>query len=353
MIIYNCLIEGRLKSIEIEEGKIKSVGENVSRGDIDAAGRRVIPGLIDIHTHGCNGIDTLDADFEPMCRFYAEHGTTSFLATAMTASYEKLLDVTGSKTDFEGANILGFHLEGPYISPQFKGAQNAEFIQAPNIAGFGGLKNVKLVTLAPEVEGSIDFIRAVAPEVVVSIGHTSCDYETALRAIEAGAKSLTHTYNAMPPLHHRRPGPIGAAFEKHIYAEIICDGFHISKPVVLATYAMFGRERMILVSDSIRSAGCPDGEYDSGGLQVFVKNGAAHLADGTIAGSNSMLWGCVKTAVSFGIGFDDAVAMATSTPAALLGVNKGNIKPGYDADLLIISDNMEIDSVIVGGEIFK
>ena len=181
--------------------------------------------------------------------------------------------------------------------------------------------------------------------------HTDCDYETAICVIDNGAKCLTHTYNAMPTLHHRNPGPIGAAVEKHIYAQLICDGFHISKPVVLATYKIFGADRLTLISDSIRSAGLPDGEYESGGLKVFLKDGAARLADGTIAGSSATLFDCVKTAVKFGIPFDDAVKMASETPANMLGIKKGRIEKGYDADLLIVDDEINLKTVIIGGKV--
>ena len=353
MIIYNAEINGELKTVKLDGGKIVSVEPDTGRGDIDAGGNLLLPGLIDVHTHGCIGMDTMDADFEPMCRFYAEHGTTSFLPTTMTMGYDALERVTQAKTDFPGAEILGFHFEGPYISEKHKGAQNPAYIKKPSAAEFSRFKNVKMVTIAPESEGSAEFIRAVTPECIVSIGHTDCTYETALEAIENGASCLTHTYNAMPPFHHRNPGPIGAAFEKHIYAQIICDGFHISKPVVLATYKMFGADRMVLISDSIRSAGLPDGEYESGGLKVFLKNGAARLADGTIAGSSATLLDCVKKAVEFGIPLDDAVRMASRTPAELLGVKKGRIEPGYDADLLITDRELNIKTVITAGKVFR
>ena len=352
MIIYNALIGGCLKSVIIKDGKIAEVTDNINSGDINAGGNRLIPGLIDVHTHGCAGSDTMDADFEPMCRFYAEHGITSFLPTTMTMGYDSLERVTNAETDFAGANILGFHFEGPYISPKHKGAQNEKYIKNPSYEDFERFKNVKMISVAPELQGSMEFIKAVAPDCAVSIGHTDCNYETALTAIENGAKCLTHTYNAMPPLHHRNPGPIGAAFEKHIYAQLICDGFHISKPVVLATYKMFGADRMTLISDSIRCAGLPDGEYESGGLKVFLKDGAARLADGTIAGSSATLLDCVKTAVKFGIPFDDAVKMASETPANMLGIKKGRIEQGYDADLLIVDNEINLKTVIINGEVF-
>ena len=352
MIIYNALIGGCLKSVIIKDGKIAEVTDNINSGDINAGGNRLIPGLIDVHTHGCVGSDTMDADFEPMCRFYAEHGITSFLPTTMTMGYDALERVTNAETDFKGANILGFHFEGPYISHKHKGAQNEKYIKNPSNEDFERFKNVKMITVAPELEGSMEFIKAVAPDCAVSLGHTDCDYETAINAIENGAICLTHTYNAMPPLHHRNPGPIGAAFEKHIYAQLICDGFHISKPVVLATYKMFGADRMTLISDSIRCAGLPDGEYESGGLKVFLKDGAARLADGTIAGSSATLLDCVKTAVKFGIPFDDAVKMASETPANMLGIKKGRIEQGYDADLLIVDNEINLKTVIINGEVF-
>ena len=353
MIIYNAEVNGELKTVVTDGGKIISVEENRQSGDINAEGCRLIPGLIDVHTHGCIGMDTMDANFEPMCRFYAEHGTTSFLPTTMTMGYDSLLKVVNAKTDFAGANILGFHFEGPYISEKHKGAQNEKYIKNPSVTEFAQFKNVKMITLAPERPGSMEFIKAVTPDCIVSIGHTDCDFDTANEAIKNGADCLTHIYNAMPPFHHRNPGPIGAGFVNHIYAQIICDGFHISKPVVLATYKMFGPDRMTLISDSIRSAGLPDGEYESGGLKVFLKDGAARLADGTIAGSSATLLDCVKTAVKFGIPFNDAVRMASRTPAEMLGVNKGQIKPGFDADMLIVDSDINIKTVIINGEVFK
>lgn len=353
MIIYNALINEEIKSIVIENGKIKAVCENLSSGDIDAKGKRVIAGLIDVHTHGCIGLDTMDASLEKICIYQAEHGTTSFLPTAMTMDFESLKKVDESVGKYSGANILGIHYEGPYINKKYKGAQNEAFIKNPDTQEFKQLKNAKMVTVAPELDGAMEFIREISKDCIVSIGHTECDYETALTAIENGANCLTHTYNAMPPLNHRNAGPIGAAFEKQIYAQLICDGFHISKPVVLATYKMFGAEKTVLISDSIRPSGMPDGEYESGGLKVLVNDKTIRLTDGTIAGSYATLWDCVKKAVEFGIPFSDAVKMASTTPAEMLGVKKGKIAPAYDADLLIIDNNLNIETVIIGGEIFK
>ena len=353
MIIYNALINGELCSVETDNGKIISVGANCNSGDIDAEGNRLIPGFIDVHTHGCIGLDTMDADFEPMCRYYAENGTTSFLPTTMTMGYDDLNRVCNAKTDFEGAQILGFHFEGPYISSKYKGAQNEMYIKNPSIEDFAQFKNVKMMTVAPEKPNAMEFIKAVTPECIISIGHSDCDYETALQAIDNGANCLTHTYNAMPPLHHRNPGPIGAGIERQIYAQIICDGYHVSKPVVISTYKTFGPDRMVIISDSIRCAGLPDGEYESGGLKVILKDNIAMLTDGTVAGSSSTLLFCVKKAVEFGIPFEDAVKMASETPAKMLGIKKGKIEIGYDADLLIVDSDLELRSVIIGGKQFK
>lgn len=352
MIINNARIHNEIRNLVICDGKIAEITASPVSGGIDAGGKRVIPGLIDVHTHGCIGLDTMDADFAPMCDYYARHGTTSFLPTTMTMGYDALLRVTQAKTDFPGAAVLGFHFEGPYISEKYKGAQNEKFIRNPSAAEFAQFQNVKMITVAPEREGAFDFIRAVSRDTVVSIGHTDCDYDTAVTAIACGARCLTHTFNAMPPLHHRNPGPIGAGVEKGIYAQIICDGFHIAKPVMLAAYKMFGADRLILISDSIRPAGLPDGTYESGGLSVVLKDNRARLPDGTIAGSVATLLDCVRTAVQFGIPSDDAVKMATQTPAELLGLRRGRIAVGYDADLLIVDDDFQLQTVIIGGEVY-
>ncbi len=350
MIISNVLINGCVKSITVENGIISAICDGIDKSGVDMGGKCVYAGLIDVHTHGCIGYDTMDADFEKMCRYYASKGTTSFLPTTMTLGYDSLKRVTDAKTDFKGANILGFHLEGPYISVKYKGAQNEAYIRNPDIEEFNKFDNVAMITVAPELEGSEEFIRAASKKCVVSIGHTACDYETAIRAIECGANCLTHTFNAMPPFAHRNSGPIGAGFEKHIYAQIICDGFHISKPAILAAYRLFGPDRLTLISDSIRPAGLPDGIYESGGLEVHLKDGAIRLADGTIAGSCATLLDCVKKAIEFGIPEDDAFRMASQTPAEMLGVNKGRVEVGFDADLIFTDEKLNLTATMVGGE---
>ena len=353
LILNNAKVRGEIFNIVLEDGIIEEITKEYRGEGVDLKGKTLIPGLIDLHSHGRNGLDTMDADFERLCLMYAKLGTTSWLPTTMTESYDDLIKVCNAPRCFKGANILGIHLEGPFISKKYKGAQDEKFIKKPNISDFKLFKGVKMITVAPETEGAIEFIKEISEDTVVSIGHTDCDYETAIKAIEAGANCLTHTYNAMPPLDKRNPGPIGAGFEKGIYAQMICDGFHVSRPVVLATYKMFGADRMTLISDSIRPAGLPDGDYDFSGHKFNVKNKTVRLPDGTIAGSYASLWDCVKNCIEFGIPFFDAVKMATETPAKMLKVNKGVVAVGYDADLLVINDNLEIETVIIGGEIIK
>ncbi|MBE6754149.1 MAG: N-acetylglucosamine-6-phosphate deacetylase [Ruminococcaceae bacterium] len=349
MTLRNLTINGVASDVIVTDGKIESIVPHTPGEGEDFGGAVAIPGLVDIHTHGCDGHDTMDGQFAEMCMFLAKNGTTSWCPTTMTMDIESIRNAMSADTDLPGAQILGFHMEGPYISPKFKGAQNEKFIKAPDIDEFNTLPNVKMVTLAPELEGSMDFIAKCKS--VVSLGHTAADYDTVISAIEAGAQCLTHTFNAMPPLHHRNPGPIGAAIEKHCYVQAITDGLHLHKAIVLTLYKLFGRERMVIISDSMRATGLCDGEYEFGGQPIMVENGVARTLDGAIAGSTSTLWQCVKKATEFGIPFEDAVYMATATPAALIGTrSKGRLAAGCDADLLVLDENREISRVIIGGK---
>ena len=350
-VYKNVSFNNEIIDVVIENGKFSYIGKTEEDG-VDLKGLKILPGLIDIHSHGCGGYDTMDGEIEKMSPIYADCGTTSWLPTTMTADFDSLMNITDKEfSKMTGANMLGFHFEGPYISEKYKGAQNPEFISKPSYEEFSRFKNVKMVTVAPETEGGIEFIKNC--ECIVSIGHTDADYDKTIEAIESGANCLTHTFNAMPPIHHREPGVIGAAAEKNIYAQVICDGIHIHKGAINILYKLFGADRMILISDSMRATGFPDGEYDLGGLNVFVRGKEARLGDGTLAGSVSTLLDCVKCAIGFGIPEEDAVKMATETPAKLLGINKGKIEVGYDADFITVDNDFELKNVIISGDMYK
>lgn len=349
LILKNCLVCENLTDITIIDGKISKIGKTCEPGP-DMGEKKIYPGLFDIHAHGLCGYDTMDgADkIAKMSYELAKRGTTTWLPTTMTVAFEQIENTVNNLPETLGANLPGFHLEGPYISEKYKGAQNKKYIKSPNMAEFSTLNNIKMVTLAPELCNSLEFIKACKS--IVSLGHTDCDYDTAVSAIDAGAMCLTHTFNAMPPLHHRSPGPIGAAIDKNIYVQVICDGLHIHPAVIRTLYKLFGKERMILISDSMRATCLSDGEYEFGGQTIAVKDGVARTQEGAIAGSTSTLMQCVKKATEFGICESDAFYMASRTPAVLLGENKGLIKEGFDADLIVVNDDLSVDKVIINGK---
>lgn len=349
MIYKNACIDGKILDITTEKGKISYIGKTGKDG-FDLKKRKVFAGLTDIHSHGCIGFDTMDANrLAKMSTFMAKNGVTSWLPTTMTADMDTLKKVVNqNSTNKNGAEVLGYHIEGPYINEKFKGAQNGKYIIPPDIDEFEKLNNIKMVTLAPETENAFEFIKKC--KAVVSIGHTDCSFECAKEAIESGAKCLTHTFNAMPPMHHRNPGPIGAAFDKNIFVQVICDGIHIHPSVIRMLYKLFGVNRMVLISDSMRATGLSDGEYEFGGQKIYVKNSVARTSEGAIAGSTKTLLECVKKAIEFGIPENDAFKMASQTPCELLGIKKGKIEVGYDADFIVLDENLNVVHTVVGGE---
>lgn len=310
------------KDLYIEGKRFVSTKEEVIDQEvIDAKGMMVLPGLVDVHSHGAAGHDFSDGDVEGLkeiLRYEKAHGITSYCPTSMTLPKDDLLKIFGTieaiKDEPEAEVIAGVNMEGPFIDPIKKGAQaeenivapNAEFFRACNAASGG---KIRLVTLAPNMPGSLEFIKEVSDEVMVSIGHTTADYDTALAAMKAGAHHVTHLYNAMPPFAHRNPGVIGAAFDDpECRIELICDGYHIHGAVVRATFSMMGSERMVLISDSMMATGMPNGTYSLGGQAVWMKDGKATLTDGeTIAGSATNLYDCMRKAVSFDIPLADAI----------------------------------------------
>lgn len=349
LILKNADLFGKITDLKIENGKFSDIGQIEDTG-IDLKGAKIIPGLIDTHIHGCNGFDTLSCNFEPMCDFLAKNGTTSWMPTLVTTDSQTMKNVTETIPKCKGAEILGYHLEGPYISKEYKGAHDENLIRPADWNELSDLKNVSLITIAPEIENALSVIKKC--NFSVSLGHTGCDYETAIKGFEAGAESITHTFNAMTPIHHRNPGIIGAAVFKNTYAEIISDGFHVHPAAVLMVYKMFG-DKLILVSDSLECTGLKDGEYFLGGKKFTMKNYTARYENGTIVGGTHTLFQCVKLAESFGIPFEKAVKAASEVPAKRFGLNKGKIEKGYDADLIILDKDLEILDVIIAGEFYK
>ncbi len=323
---------------------------------IDASGLYVIPGLVDVHIHGAVGHDFCDSDSEGLCQIAAylkSHGITSFCPTSMTLPLPQLEQIFQTVSDIPKtpayAFPTGIHMEGPFISPAQKGAQKKEYILPPDIAAFETLNascggRIRLVTIAPELPGALTFIEALHDTLSVSLGHSSADYRTALSAYQAGANHTTHLFNAMPPLHHRSPGIIGAAADSpHVMAEVICDGIHLSPSVIRMAFQIFGDSRIVLISDSMRAAGMADGIYELGGQTVYKKGGHASLADGTLAGSVSNLFDCMKNAVSFGIPLTSAIKAASVNPAKSIGASSiGSLAPGKEADILLLDKKLSL-----------
>ena len=337
MHFKNAHIKGTLLDFGVENGKFSYFRPacNTTSG-VDLQGAEVIAGLIDIHTHGCMGLDTMDGAeaIEKMSGFYAANGVSCFYPTTMSDYKHRLVEFTAALPQTRGAVPLGYHLEGPFIALSHKGAQAEGPIRDADVNHWELYQNLGLVTLAPEFPGAMEAIEKA--KIPVSLGHTGCDYELAMKAFEKGAKCVTHMCNAMPPIHHRKPSLMGAALMSDAYIQVITDGLHLHPAMVQLLYRAFGKDRMILISDCMRATGLPDGTYDLGGQEVTVKNGISQLPNGTIAGSTTTLLGCVKQAVNMGIPVEDALTMASKTPAAMLGLNKGELAVGKDADFVVM-----------------
>ena len=334
---------------------------------LDATGCYVIPGLVDVHFHGAVGEDFSDATPEGLQKiadYELSQGVTYITPAGMTLPEDQLTAICKNAAAHRannsgGAEVVGVHLEGPFLCEAKKGAQNGAFLHDPDIPMLKRLQEaaegcVKLVTVAPEQPGAMEFIHeAAGMGIAISLGHTTADYDTAKAAFEAGANHATHTYNAMPPFAHRNPGVIGAAFDSGAFAELICDGVHIHPSVVRATFRLFGRERMVLVSDTMRAAGMPDGDYTLGGQAVIVKGPLCTLEDGkTIAGSATNLMSCLRTAVSFGVPLADAVRACTYNPAQSIGIENrvGTLDAGKEASLVLLDqEDLSIRKILFKG----
>jgi N-acetylglucosamine-6-phosphate deacetylase len=332
-----------------------------------------LPGFIDIHTHGALGRAYLDpaGGIDVLTRYIASTGVTAFCPTTVSCSedeYRRGMEaVRASRTffcraeepeDFGGAAAIGIYLEGPFLSPEKPGAADKAFFRRPDTGLFRKLNGyaggaIRFVAIAPELEGAGEFIRELSGNLVCSLAHSSADYETATEAIKDGASQLTHLFNAMPPLLHRAPGLIGAAFDsKNVKAELIADGEHVHPSAVRAAFRLFGDGRILLVSDSFFS-GLPDGACAGGGLKVFIKDGVARIENGALAGATKTLGQCVVNAVkNIGIPLFSAVKCATVNPAKQAGVfhERGSIEPGKIADLVLMDRDFNIRRIMVRGK---
>ena len=343
--------------------KIEAPGEQ----ELDCSGKLLVPGVIDIHTHGAVGCDHSSGDpgaLRKIAEYEGQNGVTSFLPTTMTISEEAIRRAVVNvrdycKTEHAGATPLGVHMEGPFFSQAKRGAQPPEWIRDPDVEMFRRLNAacddmIKIVDVAPEANGALDFIRAVKNEAVVSVAHTAADYDQARAAFEAGASHAIHLYNGMTGATHRAPGVVGAVWDTpDVTAELICDGIHIHPAMLRSTFRLLGR-RVVMISASLEAAGIPDGArfLDAGGHEITVTNGKATLANGTIAGSSTNLMECVRRVIGFGVELETAFYAACLAPAKVIGCEKlvGSLEPGKRADVVILDESLQLAGVFVKGK---
>ena len=334
---------------------------------IDARGRALAPGLIDIHVHGALGSEALDANpeaLERMARFFARHGVTAFLATTMTAPTEAILsalyNISGvMRSGTGGATLMGAHVEGPYVDVTRSGAQDPSLVHRACLAEyqrFLDTKVVKLITVAPELAGVPGLVRyALNHGAAVAIGHTRADYDEVCRAVALGVTQVTHLFNGMEPLHHRQPGAVGAALVLDaLYCQLIADNIHVHPAVLKLVIMAKGVERVILVTDARGVTGMPDGEYAFGGTTITLNDGEARIPGGALAGSTLTLERAVRNImVSADLTLHQALKMATAVPARALGIGnrKGTIAEGMDADLIILDDQVGVWLTMVEGKV--
>lgn len=377
MIIRNASVyteDGRFlcKDIFIEKDRFVDSEEKVTdRTELDGTGCLAIPGLTDIHFHGCMGHDFCDGTREAidaMAAYEASVGVTNIVPATMTLGEDTLIHICETARAYreEGpqdkkARLCGINMEGPFVAHSKKGAQNGAYIREPDIALFDRCNEasghmVKLLAIAPETAGAMEFIEEKHKEVVISLAHTAADYDTAIQAFEKGASHVTHLYNAMNPYTHRAPGLVGAAADtRKAEVELICDGVHIHPAAVRTTFRIFGEDRVILISDSMMATGLEDGDYSLGGQAVKVVGNLATLQDGTIAGSATNLMDCLRTAVlKMGIPLEAAVKCAAVNPAKSVGIydRHGSITPGKAADVVLLTkESLALKQVVLGGKL--
>jgi len=360
-------------TVYVKNGRIVRVGRVVLKPFeaeiVNASGMIVVPGFIDIHIHGGAGSDVMDGTAEALrkiAEYHARFGTTSMLATTTTESFDRTIQAVRAaraviKEGTDGAQIVGVHLEGPYINPERRGAQNVEHVRSPSLAEFERICEesancVRIVTVAPEIEGAMEFIAAIKSKgIMVSAGHSNASYAEMISAIEAGTTHVTHIFNGMREFHHREPGIVGAALtHKELTVSVIADGIHVHPAAIAVLFGAKGADHIVLITDAIRAAGMSDGTYELGGLPVTVKSGVCRLASGTLAGSTLTMNMAVRNTVNFlGIPLSDALKMASTNAAKIIGFadTKGSLEEGKDADITILDGDFNVQSTIAKGRV--
>ncbi|MGG3311348.1 N-acetylglucosamine-6-phosphate deacetylase [Paenibacillus lautus] len=358
------IANGKLKRIEATQ-ELETIEADAEL--IDGKGMWLIPGMIDVHIHGANGYDMMDGtedSIQEVSRACAATGCTSFLATSVSSTIEDLLNMIRSVKSVigreQGAKIAGIHLEGPYLNPKRKGMQNEKYLRHPNLEEIklifqeaGSL--IKMVTIAPELPGGMELISYLKEQdVVIAVAHSDATYEEAKLAFAAGASHVTHCFNGMRPIHHRDPGLIVAAFEEpHVSLQAIVDQIHLHPAIVRLMHRLKGPEGMVLITDALQAMGLGDGNYMFGGHHVTVSEGIARLADGTLASSTVTMNEALRLTVANGISMEDAVHMASTTPARILGLShKGKIEVGYDADLVLMDERYQVQWTMIEGKLY-
>ena len=350
----------------VENGRFAHVLEDVPGPAEDLDGALVIPGLVDIHVHGCAGADFSDGDYAGlvrMARYLARRGVTSFAPASMTLPYDALDKAFRAAARLrreglaDGARLMGIQMERPFLSREKRGSQNPAYLRLPDWDRFLRLYDaaeglLRIVDVAPELPGAVEFTRRASEKCRVSVAHTAAGYDQAAAVFDAGATHLTHLFNAMSGIHHRHPGPIGVASEReNVTAELICDGIHVHPSAVRMAFRLFPG-RICLISDALRCCGMADGSYSLGGQEILLSGGVARLTGGAIAGSAADLYQCMRRAVSFGIPREQAVWAATALPARVIGRESetGAIADGRAADFVICGGELEPEAVYLGGK---
>lgn len=363
-------LDGRFQQgdLLVQDGKIQAFGavEAPDAQRVDLDGKLLIPGFMDIHTHGGDGVDVNGADKAGFCRigrFFAAHGVTGWLCSILTdtetQTLQSIAQARAAMADpAGGARLLGIHLEGPFLSAQYKGAMPEHLLRTGDPALFYKYQQaaqgaIRYMTVSPEVEGVVEMIAALRDHVAIAIGHSGADYETACAAIDAGARACTHTFNAMGLFHQHRPGIMGAVLERDVYCEAICDGRHLHPGSVRMLLACKGYDRVVAITDSIQAAGLPDGHYKLGVNDVVVVDGDAKLADtGVRAGSTLTMDQALKNLVRFtGQPVERILPLLTLQPAKVIGMDhaKGSIAPGKDGDLAVLNDALDVMETYIAG----